>query len=105
MTTDRTNLPVVGADILEKYFQLFLETSKAQMDYSATTTLKCTVTREMTDMCRNTSKHFFRNLLNFRGYIIATIGNDLFRQLLLVCIYKELQNVPKFFYKDKDFLV
>ena len=59
MTTDRTNLPVVGADILEKYFQLFLETSKAQMDYSATT-LKCTVTREMTDMCKEHFKTFFQ---------------------------------------------
>ena len=49
MTTVRTKLPVVDADILEKYFQLFLETSKVQMDCAATT-LKCIVTREITSM-------------------------------------------------------
>jgi len=48
MTTVRTKLPVVDAYILEKHFQVFLETSKVQMDCSATT-LKCTVTREITD--------------------------------------------------------
>ena len=58
MTTDKTKLPVVDADILEKYFQLFLETSKAQMDYSAT--LKCTVTREITDMHKEQFKTFFQ---------------------------------------------
>lgn len=48
MTTVRTKLPVVDAYILERYFPVFLETSKEQMDCSAT--LKCIVNREMTGM-------------------------------------------------------
>lgn len=48
MTTVRTKLPVVDAYILERYFQVFLETSKEQMDCSAT--LKCTINKELTGM-------------------------------------------------------
>ena len=61
MTRARTKLPVEDAYILERYFLVFLETSKAQMDYSATT-LKCTVTREITDMHKEHFKTEFSGI-------------------------------------------